>query len=332
MNHDTILIVEDNLILRDGLQDILAEEGFQVLVAANGREALEVMEDPDSSEPSLILSDIAMPEMDGMAFFKAVRSRQDWIAIPFIFLTARGDREDIRAGKNLGVEDYLVKPVTPEDLVSTIRVRLQRSHQIQMVQLQKALESMLTMFANAIEVRDPYTKGHVTRVTAYSLSLANQMKLSHRMMEQVRFGAILHDIGKIILGDGILRKPGELNDNEWQEIRLHPISGALMIQDIPYLAPALPAIRHHHERWDGHGYPDQLAGSDIPLSARIVSVADSFDAMTTQRPYSSIRTAQEAYEEILNRSGQQYDPSVVAAFQQAWELGEIQDISSRPLR
>jgi putative two-component system response regulator len=323
LNNETLLIVEDNPVLREGLQEMLELEGFNIQTASNGREALEKMA---SFTPDLILSDIAMPEMDGYAFFKAVRDNPDWISIPFMFLTARGEKQDILAGKDLGADDYLVKPLTREELLTAVRARLGRSQQLRVAQLQMAYETSLTVLANAIEVRDHYTRKHVERVTAYTFAIAEQLEWSVSQMEQLRFGAILHDIGKIYISDGIIKKPGSLSPEEWEEIRQHPARGARLIQDIPYLATAIPIIRYHHERWDGKGYPEGLSGEAIPIGARIVSVADSFDAMTTERPYSPARPPQEAYEEILTRSGTQYDPKIVVAFQKAWDSWRIQNI------
>jgi putative two-component system response regulator len=323
VNRETLLIVEDNPVLREGLQEMLELEGFYVMTASNGREALEKMA---SQSPDLILSDIAMPEMDGYEFFKAVRANPEWISIPFLFLTARGEKHDILAGKDLGADDYLVKPLTREELLTAVRARLGRSQQLRVAQLQQAYETSLTVLANAIEVRDHYTRGHVERVMAYAFAIAEQLEWRVQQMEQLRFGAILHDIGKIQISETILRKRDPLTPEEWGEIRRHPISGADMVRDIPYLAPAIPIIRYHHERWDGKGYPEGLSGEDIPIAARIVSVADGFDAMTTERPYSPARPPQEAYEEIISHAGTQYDPTVVAAFRRAWEAWRIQSI------
>jgi putative two-component system response regulator len=323
LNRETLLIVEDNPVLREGLQEMLELEGFNIMTASNGREALEQMA---GHTPDLILSDIAMPEMDGYAFFRAVRNSPEWISIPFLFLTARGEKHDILAGKDLGADDYLVKPLTREELLTAVRARLGRSQQLRVAQLQQAYETSLTVLANAIEVRDHYTRGHVERVMAYAFAIAEQLDWRVQQMEQLRFGAILHDIGKIQISETILRKREPLSPEEWEEIRRHPIHGSEMIRDIPYLAPAIPIIRYHHERWDGKGYPEGLSGDAIPIGARIVSVADAFDAMTTERPYSPARPPQEAYEEIISRSGTQYDPDVVAAFQRAWEAWRIQTI------
>lgn len=315
MSGETILIVEDNDVLRDGLQVLLESDGYQVVSAVHGTQALDRMR---ALSPDLILSDISMPEMDGYAFFEAVRSRPEWISIPFIFLTARRSRDEIFTGKKLGAEDYLVKPVTRQELVTTIRSRLARSQQLLLAQLQTAYDDSLIMLANAIEQRDQYTRGHVERVTDQALTIARQFGWTQSRMSQLQYGSILHDIGKIHIPESVLRKPGPLTEDEWVEMKKHPLLGVEMIRDISYLAPAIPVIHYHHERWDGKGYPDGLAADDIPMVARIVSVADALDAMITTRSYHHALTPQEAYDEIIRGSGNRYDPEVVSAFQLAW--------------
>jgi putative two-component system response regulator len=319
----TLLIVEDNLTLREGLRDILSLEGFNVLTASNGQEALEQM---IMAPPDMIISDIAMPVMDGFSFFQNVRARSDWLTIPFVFLTARNDREHILTGKNLGAEDYLVKPLTRDELVAAVRSRLARSQELRTIQLQQAYEASLTMLANAIDLRDPYTRGHVERVTAYSHALAVNLGWHGEQLEGLRFGAILHDIGKIFIHEAMLFTSRPLTQEDWFEIKRHPVTGAEMIKDMPFLARAVPIVRHHHERWDGQGYPDGLQSENIPLAARIVAVADSFDAITIDRPYRRARSPQEAYLEIIGLAGIQFDPLVVKAFQRAWAEGTIQSI------
>ena len=325
MNKETLLIVEDNDTLRDGLREMLGLEGFAVVTAANGNEALGRM---STITPDLILSDIAMPVMDGIEFFSAVRNRPEWVTIPFLFLTARGEKQDILRGKNLGAEDYLVKPLSRDELVTAVRSRLARSEQLRMVQLQRAYEASLTALANAIDLRDRYTRGHVERVTGYAVALAGQLGWVEKRMEQLRFGAILHDIGKIHISEKILLKSGPMTDEEWEDIKRHPIIGAEMIKDIPYLTHAVPIIRSHHERWDGKGYPDGLEGKLIPMGARIVAIADAFDAMTTNRPYSPARTLELAYQEILDCTGSRYDPEIVRAFSEMWDANQIREIAA----
>lgn len=322
----TLLIVEDNHDLRNGLKDILSFEGFMVLAAANGKEALEQMK---AVRPDLIISDITMPEMDGFEFYDAVRARPDGVTIPFIFLTARGERDDVLRGKNLGAEDYLVKPVTRNELLAAVQSRLTRFRQLQMAQMEQAYQAALTALANSIEVRDRYTRGHVERVTAYTLAIAEELGWRGKRLEDLRYGAILHDIGKVFINEAILKKAGDLTPQERAEILLHPLRGAEMIKDIPYLAQAIPVIRSHHEHWDGRGYPEGLKGEEIPIEARIIAVADVFDALTSNRPYHPATTLQQGYEQILKESGSHFDPLVVDAFQRAWQSHKIQEIAAR---
>ncbi len=307
----TLLIVEDHDILREGLQLLLETEGYRVAAAMHGLDALNQME---TMTPDLILSDISMPEMDGYAFYEAVRAHPEWVAIPFIFLTARGDRDDVFTSRKLGVEDYLVKPIQRNELITTIRSRLERSQQLMLAQLQQAYEASLIMLANAIELRDKYTRGHVDRVMEFTVMIAEHLGLNSMQISSLRFGAILHDIGKIYIREGVLRKAGPLNHQEWGEMKRHAEIGANLLRNIPYLSGAIPIIRHHHERWDGEGYPDGLAGEEIPLGARIVAVADTYDAMTTARVYHNENTPEQAIEEIRSGSGIRYDPAVVDAF------------------
>ena len=320
MSEQTILVVEDNRDLREALREILTFGGYTTIIASDGMDALEKMQ---TVNPDLILSDIAMPHMDGFTFFEAVRSHQEWMAIPFIFLTARGEREDILKSKDLGAEDYLIKPLTQDELLTAVGARLERSQQIRIATLHQAYETSLTVLANAIDARDEYTQGHVERVIGYAMILASELNLRGRLLENLRLGAVLHDIGKIIIRETTLFKPGPLNKDEWEEIKKHATAGAEMIRDIEYLAAVIPIIRHHHERWDGQGYPDGLSGEDIPLAARIIAVADSFDTMTIHRIYHPALTSEQAYEEIERNAGLRYDPAVVAAFQQAWQAGKI---------
>jgi len=323
MSKEIVLIVEDNLPLREALKEILLYDDYAVMTASNGLEALDKM---GITSPDLILSDIAMPHMDGFTFFKTVRARPEWMAIPFVFLTARGEREDIIRGKDLGAEDYLIKPLSQDELLTAVRARLERAHQSRVATLRQAYESSLTVLANAIEVRDSFTQGHVERVVAYSMILATELGLQGRLLDQLRLGAILHDIGKIIVQETILFKEDPLTEQEWQEIQIHSAASADMIRDIDYLAPVIPIVRHHHEQWIGQGYPDGLAGGEIPLLARILAVADSFDAMTTHKPYQAALSLDQAYAEISQKSGDRYDPDVVEAFRRAWRAGRIQTV------
>lgn len=318
-----ILVVEDDPAMLIAFQDVLKGAGFEVLSASNGETALELL---THTQPALILSDISMPIMDGYELFEAVRQQPGGAKIPFIFLTARGTREDIFTGKSLGADDYITKPVTTQELLSAVRARLQRSDELMLAQLKSAYKDSLFVLANAIEARDSYTHAHMKRLNLYARALAEQLGWDGVRLEILEFGAILHDIGKIYIPESVLRKESSLSDEEWAEMRKHPEVGALMIRDIPYLAPAIPLVLHHHERWDGTGYPAELNGEDIPEGARLLAVADAFDAMTSDRPYRKAMSGEAAYAEIQSGSGKQFDPGMVKAMEKCWDLGVIHRI------
>jgi putative two-component system response regulator len=320
MPNELILVVEDVELMREILRETLLQEGFQVFTAGDGQEALDCMQ---GLQPDLIISDITMPGMDGLEFYQEVRKRAEWVSIPFIFLTARTDPADLLVGRNLGVDDYLTKPIYRAELVTTIRSRLRRYHQTQVARLQQAyLESLITL-ANAIEQRSPGGHAHIQRVTELSLLLGRRMGWPSHRLDMLQFAAVLHDIGKIHLPASLLLKEGPLDAAEWEMVRRHPITGAEMIKRVRFVAECAPYVRHHHERWDGRGYPDGLSGEDIPDGARILCLADSLISMCWDRPYAPSRTLDEAIGEIQSLGGQIYDPGMVNLLKTLYENGEL---------
>jgi putative two-component system response regulator len=315
--------VEDDPAMLVALRDILEGAGYTVLTAANGRVALDVLTDEN---PALILSDISMPIMDGIELFEAVRKTQHGAGIPFIFLTARGTREDIFAGKSLGADDYITKPITSQELLAAVQARLQRSNELMLLQLGAAYKASLRVLANAIESRDSSTRDHVERVNAYAQAMARELGWDDAKRNAIEFGAILHDIGKIAVREAILSKRGPLTPEEWEEMRMHPTVGKRMIEGIPYLAPAVPLVQSHHERWDGAGYPEGHRGLAIPEEARLLAVVDTFDAMTSDRPYRRALDAETALATLVEGSASQFDPTMVEAFLRCWNRGEIRQI------
>jgi len=311
MSNELILVVEDELEISASLSEWLQLVGYQVETAGNGRQALALLQ---SVLPAIIISDINMPEMDGYEFYEAVRAHPEWTTIPFLFLSARSGSNDILAAKGLGADDYIVKPWSPDELLMALKAKIQRAEAVAFSQLQRAYKDSLIVLAAAIEARDAYTRGHVDRVSVYAVIIGREMNLDEHQLVDLELGAILHDIGKIAVPESILSKPGKLNEQEWHEMRQHPVFGAAMIKDVPYLAAAIPYIRHHHERFDGQGYPDGLIGESIPLGARILAVADTLDAMTTQRVYRPACTLDETLAVIRQGAGTNFDPLVVAAF------------------
>jgi putative nucleotidyltransferase with HDIG domain len=182
----------------------------------------------------------------------------------------------------------------------------------------------LFVLSAEIERRDPYTMGHSARVTALARTIAERMRCDRDDMESLRLGGPLHDIGKLTISDDVLLKPGRLDEHELRQIREHPTAGAKMIRGVSSLEPALSCVLHHHERWDGGGYPEGLKGDEIPRPARILAVADAFDAMTTTRPYREAMPVQEAIEEVGRCAGSQFDPEATDAFLAAWGAGELE--------
>src|SRR5262249_38677958 len=187
------------------------------------------------------------------------------------------------------------------------------------LKLKAANRQALLGLAEAIEAKDPYTKGHCGRVAAYALALAKEVRFDADAMEQLEFASFLHDIGKIGVRDAVLLKPGPLDEAEWKHMRVHPEIGHTISSQIEILRPTMACIRNHHERWDGKGYPDGLKGEQIPLEARIVSIADAFDAMATDRPYKKALSLEECRANFKKQSGVQFDPQLV----QLWLEREI---------
>ena len=309
--HNKILLLEDDVHLRRGISLALELHDFEVHQAANGKDGLALLE---KLAPDLILSDINMPVMNGLDFFRQLRKNPLWTQIPFIFLTGNDATRDIQAGHELGVEDYITKPIQTENLLRIINARLLRSSEIKAFYLNEAFLQTVMVLANTIEGKDRYTHGHVERVAQYALWFGEALNWSETEMWGVQYGARLHDIGKITIPDQILNKAGPLTPEEWELIRKHPTEGARIIGEINLLKESLPYIRSHHERWDGAGYPDGFAGVDIPVEGRMLAIVDVFDALTTDRPYRSALSIDEAKEYIVTKAGIEFDPSLVSIF------------------
>jgi putative nucleotidyltransferase with HDIG domain len=204
------------------------------------------------------------------------------------------------------------------EIGTTHRALLERSEMLEV-----SNRAIIAAFAVSIEARDPHTQGHTMRVTEYAIALARMLGWNKTKLEEVRLGCAMHDLGKIAIPDHVLLKPGKLTDEEFASIKTHPVVGARMIQGIQYLEPARPYILHHHERYDGRGYPDQLEGEQIPPEGRLTAIADAFDAMTSNRIYRSGMGQQRALEEIQNGAGKQFDPAMAEVFVRAMRSGGI---------
>jgi putative two-component system response regulator len=306
-----ILLVEDDALLLEVMRSILEAEGFEIHPAVNGKQALELFV---NINPDLIISDIMMPEMNGFELLEAVRVLVNGVTVPFLFLSARTERGDVSRARVLGVDDYLFKPFDAPELISAVRTRLDRRRVVELFDSRTAHLQTVIMLANVIEARDPYTAGHIERVRRLALNLAFALDWTNEQIVILEFGAILHDIGKIIVPSQILKKTGPLDETEWKLIRRHPEEGAKMLEGVDHLKSAIPYVLYHHEWWNGSGYPMGLSGDKIPREGRLLAIVDAFDAMTTNRPYHVSMMAKEAIEEISQNKGIYFDPDMVDVF------------------
>ena len=328
----TVLVVDDDRAVRDVLAAVLREEGYQVRQAPTADAALQMLRGDDLP---LLLCDVKMPEHDGLWLLDHVLQRHPRAAV--VMLTGYGDTESAVECLKRGAADYLLKPPRVTELVRAIerawskakltsaRARyhqdLARRVRERTAELTAALGGIaqsyshtLVALVNALDAREHETRDHSQRVVRYTLAMARRLAVRDEHLEHMGRGALLHDIGKIGVPDSILLKPGPLTQAEWAEMRRHPEVGYRILETIEFLRPAAEIVLAHQERWDGGGYPRRLRGTAIPLGARIFAIADTLDAMTSDRPYRKASSFAEARMEISRCGGTQFDPQCVAAF------------------
>ena len=308
---EKIMLVENDSFLLDRINEILVEEGYQVFPARQANLAYDLFVTVD---PDLVKSDLMMPQNDGFELLRKIRSLSMGISVPFLFLTNKTERTELSQARELGVDDYLIKPFDADELLQTVRTRIDRRKVVSLFDTRKAHLQTITMLANVIEARDPYTAGHAVRVRNLALNLATELNWSREALGILELGAILHDVGKINIPVKILKKTGPLNEIEWDTMRRHPLAGAKILDGIDHLQPAIPYALSHHEWWNGSGYPNGLAGEDIPVEGRLLALADAYDAMTTNRPYHVGMTKEDALAEVKRMSGIYFDPVMAGVF------------------
>jgi response regulator RpfG family c-di-GMP phosphodiesterase len=331
-----VLVVDDEPRLRQVLVRLMTRDGFACTEADNGVQALALLE--ADGPPPLVLSDLRMPDMDGAELLRRVRAR--WPDTAVVMITAVADVEVAVSCLAHGAMDYLTKPFHLEEVRARVRQALekrrlllenaayQRQLEARVAEQARRLEALflasMQSLADALEVKDRYTRGHSERVSRYAVAIGRELGADADALAQLELGGRLHDIGKIGVREQVLNKPDPLTDEEYAHIMTHPEIGWRLLGPLLVDAPiALSVVRSHHERFDGTGIPDALAGEAIPFAARVAAVADSFDAMTSQRPYRSGMTLEEARAELLRCAGTQYDPAVVAAFERAVAGGAV---------
>lgn len=309
------LVVDDDESVSQFFTDVLSAEGYAVRSVLSGQAALDLLA---CESFDILLIDLVMPGMNGLELLRRIHACAP--ELPIILITGLADVDTARRALKEGASDVVTKPCNVRELPIILERNLTRQalartrSQGHRRELQHSYEAVLSALLSALDTRDPETEGHSERVTAYTMEIADRMGVSGQELLHIERGALLHDIGKIGVPDRILLKPGPLTDEEWAQMKQHPIIGFRMCARIEMLRGAAPIVLHHHERWDGWGYPDGLAGDAIPLGARIFAVADTLDAMTTDRPYRKALLYSCAREEIAHNSGKQFDPRVVEAF------------------
>ncbi|HET9013320.1 MAG TPA: HD domain-containing phosphohydrolase, partial [Gemmatimonadaceae bacterium] len=328
--------------LRQVLMHLMKNDGYSCVEAGNGEEALALLQEHPIT---LVMSDLRMPKMDGLELLRQVRAR--WPDVAVVMITAVADVEVAVSCLAIGAMDYLTKPFHLEEVRARVAQALEnrrlvienRGYQeslqekvaVQARRLEELFMASIQSLAEVLELKDPYTRGHSVRVSEYSAVIARELGIEGETLRQIELGGHVHDIGKIGVREEVLNKPGKLTDVEYEHIMTHPVVGWRILAPLLAETPvALNIVRSHHERFDGRGVPDQLAGAAIPLEARIAAAADAFDAMTSDRPYrpDGLSVA-DAIKDLVRCSGTQFDPDVIAALVRASNAGRL-NVVRRP--
>ncbi|MEW5814620.1 MAG: response regulator [Spirochaetota bacterium] len=313
----TVLVVDDSHAIRRLVREGLSKAGFKVITAKDGKEALFYA---TRNSVDLILSDINMPEMGGMEFCEKIHGIHDLSAIPFIVMSTINERSRMVRILELGADAYIVKPFNIDQLVILVEkfvsdqylILLQEKKHLNMEQ--KLLLDSIASLVSALEARDAYTRGHSEAVAEIISHMAELAGAGSKEIETIRISGRLHDIGKIGVRDSVLLKPGALTNEEFDEVKRHPVIGANILHAIPSLNQVKKIVLYHHERFDGKGYPEGLKGDDIPKWARMTSVADTYHALISDRPYRNGLPQEKALQIITDGKGSQFCPEYVDLF------------------
>jgi putative two-component system response regulator len=323
-----ILIIDDELGPREALRMIL-RDNYHVETAANGNEALAFLYD---TEFDMVILDIRMPDINGIELLGKVKEVAPETEVALI--TAYASVDTATDALRLGALDYIIKPFSSSSILEVVEKGLERrssllniSYKLEELQLlnkslddqvKKAYKNIQTHYEEtvrslvaAIDAKDSYTKGHQERMSKFAVLLGREMKIPSKKLRLIEQASLLHDIGKIGVPEHILRKKGPLSKEEFESIKQHPVIGAKIISPVRFLKEVVPLVLHHHERYDGKGYPEGLKGEQIPLETRIITIADAIDAMLSQRPYAPPRPVHEVKLELRQKAGSQFDPLLV---------------------
>jgi len=321
-----ILIADDDYSICKLLKRYYKKYNYFISTTKNGITAYQKLK---TDNYDVCLLDINLPMKSGLEILKKV-GKSSKLTTTIIVLTGNRERQTIIEVMNAGANNYIQKPFDLNELTIVIekgiQLRIMKLENLKYKyyleneidkktkEMKKAYIDTVNAFIHSIEMRDAYTGGHSGRVSKIAYRIAKDLLFNKTKLEEVRIGGILHDIGKIGISDRILQKPGKLTIEEYNEIKKHPQRGSEIIKDITFLKPILPYILHHHERFDGRGYPHGLKAKNIPLEGRILAVADAYEAMTSNRPYRKAMPIKKATNEILSNAGSQFDPEIVNIF------------------
>jgi putative two-component system response regulator len=303
-----VLVVDDDEPTRRLLEKALVGAGFTAETFATGEAGLDRVR---SGEPDLVLLDLKLPDQSGLEVLESIRADPATRLLPVVMLTGAATEADRQRAQSAGVTDFVAKPFSPGELLPRFRALVALK---QFADEHEHAEKVILTLAKMIDARDPHTAGHSGRVADYADRIAELMGLDGPTRDEMRRGALFHDLGKIVIPDAILRKPGQLTVEERDVVQEHPVVGHELLSSMRTMRQALPIVYHHHERLDGSGYPDGISGSAVSMSIRIVTVADVFDALRSERSYRGARSIETAFE-ILNDGVERgwWDPDVVEA-------------------
>jgi putative two-component system response regulator len=274
-----ILVVDDNPDIVMVMRELLISRGYEVVTVTSAEQATAEI---DRNTPDLILSDVIMPGKSGFELCRELKENSETRLIPLVLITGLTNREDRIQGIECGADDFLNKPIFAEELFARVKSLLKLK---EFTDELETADSVLCTLGLSVESRDPYTEGHCERLAQNAAAMGVYLGLDAESIVALRRGGFLHDLGKIAVPDEILKKGADLTPEEWEIMKLHPVTGENICKPLKSLRPVLPIIRSHHEHADGSGYPDGLRGSEIPLLARILQIVDIYDAIRTARPY-----------------------------------------------
>lgn len=304
-----VLVVDDNADNAALMSMLLSTRGYDAAVVLHAADAeTEIRRDP----PDLILLDVVMPGKSGYELCRELKEDPATRLIPVVMITGLSDRQDRLRGIEAGADDFLNKPIFPEELFARVKSLIKLK---EFTDELETAESVLCTLGLSVEARDPYTDGHCERLAQHAADLGRHLGLHEDSIIALRRGGYLHDLGKIAVPDEILKKGSNLTPEEWIVMKLHPVTGENICRPLRTLRLVLPIIRHHHEHWDGSGYPDGLKGEEIPLLARVLQTVDVYDALRTARPYKPVLAHEDAARVMRNESAAgRWDPSLVQNF------------------